>query len=245
MRGVVKNQVLYSLVSVAFLIPSANGAAQSSGKQWEFILAPYFLAPHMNGNTVVGGVSSEVDVSPADIFRQLQFGAMLYFEARSPVWAVAVDGLYMNLSEEVDLPPGDVIVDQGMIEFTIMRRVGPWAEVLAGGRLNVIGMGFQGSGPLGVDVDSDQTWLDPFVGVRLTGAPNDKVTLTLRGDIGGFGIGSDIAWQLYPVFGYRLTRVVGLSLGYRALSMDYETNAGAFVYDVTTFGPELGLVFHF
>ena len=38
-----------------------------------------------------------------------------------------------------------------------------------------------------------------------------------------------------------------LVLAYRALGMDYETGNGAdlFVYDLVTFGPEIGFLFHF
>ena len=57
--------------------------------------------------------------------------------------------------------------------------------------------------------------------------------------IGGFGIASDFAWQLQAYFGYRISRISQLSIGYRAIGTDYQKGSGSnrFLYDVTTFGP--------
>ena len=66
-------------------------------------------------------------------------------------------------------------------------------------------------------------------------------------DIGGFGVGSKLAWQIYPVAGVRLSRLVSVHLAYRVLDMDYGTGSGTdtFAYNMRTFGPEIGLAFHF
>jgi hypothetical protein len=66
-------------------------------------------------------------------------------------------------------------------------------------------------------------------------------------DIGGFSVGSKLAWQIYPVAGVRVSKLLSIHLAYRWLDMEYETGSGsdAFVYDVRTFGPEIGLAFHF
>jgi hypothetical protein len=65
--------------------------------------------------------------------------------------------------------------------------------------------------------------------------------------IGGFGVGSDFAWQIYPIVGYRFSDLFELAGSYRAMSMDYTSDEGSdeFVYDLTTFGPQLGLPLHF
>lgn len=71
--------------------------------------------------------------------------------------------------------------------------------------------------------------------------------LGVRGDIGGFGVGSSFTWQVRPFAGYRFGSLFELLLAYRVLGVDYETGSGAdlFAYDVVTFGPEIGLRFHF
>ena len=98
-----------------------------------------------------------------------------------------------------------------------------------------------------LQVDRTKTWFDPFIGARASVPAGRKWLFLLRADIGGFGVGSNFAWQIYPVVSYRFSNLFGLSVAYRVLSMDYESGNGTdlFKYDVTTFGPEIGLLFHF
>jgi hypothetical protein len=65
----------------------------------------------------------------------------------------------------------------------------------------------------------------------------------LRGDIGGFGIGSDITWNLVGMVDFKPWKHVGLFGGYRALYQDYSTGSGSnkFKFDATMHGPLLGL----
>ena len=72
----------------------ADASPASLGDRWEFLLAPYVLFPYMSGTTTIRGIEAEVSANPGDIFSRLQFGAMLYLEARNSVWAVALDGLH-------------------------------------------------------------------------------------------------------------------------------------------------------
>jgi hypothetical protein len=68
----------------------------------------------------------------------------------------------------------------------------------------------------------------------------------MRGDLGGFGAGSDFTWNAVGMLGYDFhIRSVASTvvLGARALYQDFED--GAFRWDVTQYGPVLGLAFHF
>jgi len=38
-------------------------------------------------------------------------------------------------------------------------------------------------------------WADPFIGARLQHQPTPGQAITLRGDVGGFGAGSQFSWQ--------------------------------------------------
>ena len=135
------------------------------------------------------------------------------------------------------------------LEVTAMRRLASWAEVGVGGRLNVIEGGLfveEGQVLPGIDVSQTKTWFDPLIAARFI-APLKRWQLGVSGDIGGFGIGSDLAWQANPFVGYRFSRLFELAAAYRWLGMDYETGSDTdmFRYDMVTFGPEIGFVFHF
>jgi hypothetical protein len=99
----------------------------------------------------------------------------------------------------------------------------------------------------GFDVSDTNSWFDPLIVARFTAPLESKWKLGIRGDVGGFGVGSDFTWQVFPFVGYRFSNLFEISGGYRALGMDYNTGSGDdyFLYDMVTFGPQLGLVFHF
>jgi len=237
-----------------FGTPVVAQAAQDDADGWNFVVAPYLLVPHMNGNVNVGGNASDVDVGPGDVFENLDFGAMLYLEMANPNWAITFDGYYVDLGAAGDIPASgqtaDVGVKQLMLEAAGLWRAAEWAEVGIGARVNSIkgSLFAEALGPAPeIDLSSRRSWLDPVVVARLMAPLENRWRLGVRGDIGGFGIGSSITWQVRPFAGYRFGSLFEVTLSYRALGMDYETGSGAdlFVYDMVTFGPELGFLFHF
>ena len=72
-------------------------------------------------------------------------------------------------------------------------------------------------------------------------------SFTVRGDVGGFGVGSDLAWHAYADIGYCASDLVSIILGYRAIDIDYEDGKGSnyFKYDMATSGPAMGVIFTF
>jgi len=63
------------------------------------------------------------------------------------------------------------------------------------------------------------------------------------GDIGGFGVSSDLTYQIYGGVGYRFKEWFSAELGYRVLDVDYDDDG--FVYDLTMHGPMAGFRFQF
>jgi hypothetical protein len=94
-----------------------------------------------------------------------------------------------------------------------------------------------------------QSWTDLIAGARLVMDLPNNWTMALRGDVGGFGIGSssDLSLQGSLVFRWVFRPNWDLAIGYRALYQDYETGKGTnkFAYDATTHGPLLGLEHRF
>ena len=138
----------------------------------------------MDGTVAVGPVQTKIDTDPGDIFSALQFGAMLAAEAKNPEWAIGFDGLYMDLGkdgEDFAMKYGGY---QASLELTGFRRLTPFFEILAGGRVNL--MGATVTSPAGVElVDKDRSWFDPFLGARFTIPNTGKWTIMVRGDVGG------------------------------------------------------------
>ena len=70
--------------------------------------------------------------------------------------------------------------------------------------------------------------------------------VTASAEVGGFGIGSQFAWSTTGVVGWRCSRPVGITLGYRYMSVDYKDPGPApsdsFAYDGNLHGLMLGIL---
>jgi hypothetical protein len=66
-----------------------------------------------------------------------------------------------------------------------------------------------------------------------------------RGDVGGFGVGSDSTWNTAGLFIWQPWKHVALAAGYRALNQDYESGSRQDIYkwDVLMHGPIAGIDF--
>jgi len=90
-------------------------------------------------------------------------------------------------------------------------------------------------------------WLDPMIGARLRYIVAPGHELLLRGDIGGFGAGSNFSWQAIGAFGFELGTYQGITfsgvIGYRALYADYTQGEGRerYEFDMLQHGPILGI----
>jgi hypothetical protein len=96
-------------------------------------------------------------------------------------------------------------------------------------------------------VDNTHDWIDPIVGLRYHGDLGEHWSVNARADVGGFGVGSDFAWNASALLGYRFSSWCSAHLGYRALSLDFESGSGSdsLAYDLTMNGPIIGVAFSF
>jgi hypothetical protein len=62
-----------------------------------------------------------------------------------------------------------------------------------------------------------ENWFDPFIGVRGRYNFYKPFYLTAEGDVGGFGIGSEVVCQAYAAIGCQITRNLFSEVGYRLL----------------------------
>jgi hypothetical protein len=75
--------------------------------------------------------------------------------------------------------------------------------------------------------------------------------LLLRGDVGGFGAGSEFSWNVLGAYSFQIGVYHGTTfsgmLGYRALSVDLEKGSGInrYEYAMVQHGPIIGLTLSF
>jgi hypothetical protein len=86
-------------------------------------------------------------------------------------------------------------------------------------------------------ISQNDYWFDPYVGLRTRYNFNKTYYTAVRGEIGGFGVGADLMWEVEAAFGINLTHSIFTEIGYRALGGNYENDN--FRFDVVMHGPQI------
>jgi len=86
-------------------------------------------------------------------------------------------------------------------------------------------------------LSKDDYWFDPYVGLRSRYNFNKTYYTAVRGEIGGFGVGADLMWEVETCVGINLTHCIFTEIGYRALGGNFEKND--FRFDVVMHGPQI------
>lgn len=99
-------------------------------------------------------------------------------------------------------------------------------------------------------VADHRSWLDPVVGARLCVPLADGLALRSIGDLGGFGLGSDLCWRMSSLVEcdvFVAGRRAGLHFGWRAIGATETAgpDGDRYVFDATLHGPVFGMVFSF
>ena len=239
-----QHRLMWFVITVVLTLGARPVAAQDASDEWHVAVSPYLMGAAMGGTTTVRGFEADIDVSASDIFSNLQFGAMGMLAARKGNWGVGGDAVWMALgttAREVNID-----FNQGAFAFYGLRRLGAAADLTFGLRVNTL-QGALDFKQLGRTVEQNETWVDPVTGLLLRTPETHRVGLRLYTEIGGFGVGSNFSWQVFPVLVVRLTDTASIDVAYRWLDLDYSTGEGAdgFAYDVLTQGPVVGCTFRF
>lgn len=245
---------LATCICICFLVFPGNSFSQEAAteKNWQFNLAPFYLwAINIDGDMKSGPITAPVDVPFSDVFDNLEAAFIVHFESMyNNQWGFLVDVNYLDLESDMTLPTGisqNVDLNMTLAEFSGLyrtRRDAHTFDVVFGLRYvemeNTVTVA---GGSTVMDVSKD--WLDPLIGGRWIWDFADDWSLIVRGDIGGFGVGSDFSWQALGIVEWQPFNHVSFLAGYRALDMDYEDGSGKdrFNYDATAHGPVLGLNF--
>lgn len=236
---------------VAFALAFASTPAAAA--EWKHEFAPYLWGSAMEGTVGIGTVTADAEMSFSDILDDLEFGFMGTYRASRDRYSITVDAIYMGLGATEKGPGGmlkaDIDLDQVGLEADFGYAVSEGFTLLGGLRYVSLDADLRVTGPLGNELTAseEQDWVDPVIGAIYAWRLADDWTLNLRGDIGGFGVGSDFAWQGIATLRWQFSPRTALGVAYRHLDMDYEDGKGSnyFKYDMATSGPAMGVIFTF
>ena len=233
---------------------AGTNSDNSSDSNWHFAATPYLWFSGVHGTAGVRGFETSVHAGFGDIFSNLNIGLMAVSELRYKRLLLPVDLMWIKLSDDRALPIQIVAITAKAKaqNFFIGPKVGYrlvetprfTADAFAGFRYWHLGASLRFEPSLrGQTFSTDQNWADPLLGARFQAPLGQKLRFTLLGDVGGFGAGSQLEWQVLPVLGYQLTKRFTLQAGYRYLDVNYRS--GGFKYDVRMDGLLLGTTIRF
>jgi hypothetical protein len=237
-------------------VESIPAQTQPVEKEWSFTLSTYGWMTAIDGTISAGGRSADVDIAFKDVVKHLDMAFMAAAELRYKRWGFAGDLIYARLSDDIAPPAGIIfsstheVVKETIGTFLLSYRVvdakPAYLDLFAGGRVysfyseivlrpNLAQQGFKASGTT--------TWADPIVGLRGRYYVSPLFFLNAYGDVGGFGTGSELSWQLLGAVGVQAARWCDIQLGYRALRFEYDGARGK--QEITTHGPIIGATIRF
>lgn len=234
-------RVLSAFALAAFLAPSAS-AQEPTADGWSFRLAPYLWSAGVDGEVTNNLGTAEVELDFADIVKNLDSGALLFFEAQHERWTLFGDLVFLAVEVDGETPGGndaDLDSDTLLLDAAGLYRVaeGSPYEVGLGARYaefdNQLEIGAASAG-------KERSAFDVFGAVRGTWPVAERWYVQAYGDVGTGD--SDLTWQASAMVGYEISNW-GLGLGYRMLDYDFEE--GNQETDLTFSGLFLGAEFHF
>jgi len=243
------NHLKFIIIFFFLLISISDINAQSD---WEFNTSLYGWFAGIDGTVGVAVLEQQVDATPSDLLKHLQFTMGGHFEARNPTVSLIADVFYMGLGQETQVEKtignttvtktGSSDLKEWVVEGAIGYRISKEFEMLLASRFYDMEVDIQVDDS---NTSNQKNWFDVFIGSRYKTDFADKWFTSVRADI-GLG-GSDFAWFGNAELGYNFSELFALALSYRVLSVDYQEGEGKdyFLYDTFNHGFGLAAVFNF
>ena len=254
------------LISVLLLVGTSNWLwAQDhvynplgNSDKWNVSLTPFLLLPNVNGNIDSKFLSANYGIGTADFVNTLNGTFMVNAEAWKGGFFLTPSYIYNH--NEIDktlwTSPGEKLSFN--VNPVYKRHI---AELIGGWRINLdnkfffdpyIGLRYthyEISGNFSTNLQTQdfsevaQYW-DPVLGIKIHYYPHPRIPIEFRGDIGGFGLGSDFTWSTFINTGYSVAPWLDCIVGFAALGNSYHTTnvlGGDVSLESITYGFDFGL----
>ncbi|MEQ9692899.1 hypothetical protein [Shimia sp. SDUM112013] len=231
---------------VALSMPLTAQAAE-----WNYSASLYGWFPGLDSTIGTAFGDLDMDISAQDLISNLDMAFMGTFEGHNGQWGYLADIFYSDISTNKTGPFGFVSADLDLkltlVSLAATYRVSETAtsqvDLMGGLRGYDMDVGGQFNGGGNPTFGGSDKWVDPVIGLRGRWALSDQWSLTALGDVGGFGLGSDLSWQVLATFDYALNDSWLLRFGYRHLEVDKPINGRD--VQVGLSGPIFGATYRF
>jgi len=213
-------------------LPTTDSTVKSVSN-WHLTVSPYLWFTAVHGGIGIAGRETSFSVSAGDLLSHFRFGLMGVVEPRYKRIVMPLDIIWVRLGDDRALSNLATVANLRGSEFILTQKIG--YRVIDTDRIKIDGLaGFRywhyGSNVSfttnTLNYSGSQNWVDPLVGGRITGILTPKIEVTIAGDVGGWGVGSQLAYQAVGLVGYRIKPAIALQAGYRYLATNYQTSNG-------------------
>jgi hypothetical protein len=229
---------------------TAPASKPSSDDQWHFAITPYLWFPAFDGNLGLLNRELGVDASAGKMLSHFRFGLMGEAEVRRKWLLLGLGLFWVRLGDDKAIPlePEVITANAKVQQFMLTPTVGIRfvdqerikVDFFTGFRFWHLGsnLNFNPSA-LGLSFSRSANWVDPMIGGRIKLPLSDKIVANIIGDVGGWGTGSQIEYDVAGLLGYRVKPTLTLQMGYRYLRVVYRS--GPFLFNVHEPGVLFGL----
>ncbi|MEE4239145.1 MAG: hypothetical protein V2I51_20685 [Anderseniella sp.] len=235
---------------------------------FEFNIVPFYLwLPGYNGSVALEGPlggqvgPAKIDLTPIDILSNLGdfLDALdgLYMgsgEVRYGKVGLVYDIFYLDVSSTAEIEGSALPVNADVGFSQVMATVLGSYRVLESDTMHVDLLGGIRIQDIDISIDlnildqtlpvtGDSTWVDPIFGAKGRMQLSENWYASGTALVGGFGVSSDIVWDVSANLGYQWNNWLDLYAGFRGAGTDYKS--GNFVWDVTQYGPVMGGMIRF
>ncbi len=246
MKSALGMRTVVTITAAVVLLAVAVPAVAQEDWETHYSLGVFGIGAGMEGYLLAPYAPNRQKVYFSDLNSDLNTGGGVSFAMKQARWSILSDVVFFSFDKKVNGIKANS--DQLYFELCSAFKVGDSFSVVVGGRYAKLtsDLVFPGSPqPYKRKIDAD--WVDPIVGGMLELPVGKSWALMMRGDVGGFGVGSDIVWHAWLRLDGKLGDAAIVSLGYRYWDNNFESRKypRKTGYDMTVAGPTLGIAFNF
>lgn len=229
--------------------PGSEGPTSDNG--WSGQVTIYGWGAGVGGDfrPFAGGPVLSFEKSLGEVLADLDAAAFATALARKNDLVLLADFTYTASSREGRVPPGIPAAGEVSVRSVSLMAGKRFAasdatsiDLLGGAR--VWSLDGEVNVPLaGVALAPEESFVDPIAAVRINSQIAPRLSLLAYGDVGGFGLGSDLTWQGVATLNYRAGKALYLSAGYRHLYLDRPAAGASFAGSLS--GPLAGVTLTF
>lgn len=248
------NRIALAALALAAALPAPLAAQEEAGASdegWSGQVTVYAWGAGVGGDfrPFAGGPVLSFEKSLGELLEDLDAAVFASALARKDDLVLLADFTYTASSKQGLVPPGIPAAGEVTIRSVSLlagkrfqASEATTIDVLGGAR--VWSLDGKVDVPLaGIALGRREDFVDPVAAVRINSRIAPALSVIAYGDVGGFGVGSDLTWQGVATLNYRAARNFTLSAGYRHLWLDRQSNGASFEGSMS--GPLVGATLEF